>query len=286
MYALESNRRPYVISEAEQRHYERVRVNEEYEKFRKSLKVFLVSESINYILQKNLQDKSQFNKELGEKLCTAFVTECGADNLLRRFRKESCLLAEMANIVTETFDDVICKLDKDNSLTFHIKPSDKKSFYDGLDGLSIDSIVKKVNQRACDAAADFIQANVNDKLDIEDIAEKTQEKIDKITAVPKEKKDAMVKEYATYARNESYKVRHRCRSVYEQMVVSISNQTMKNSKKNAALTEAFVGDNGAIKMDSIVETADTMYKFLETINTARIQPVNSEYISELLNGIK
>ena len=134
MYALESNRRPYVISEAEQRHYERVRVNEEYEKFRKSLKVFLVSESINYILQKNLQDKSQFNKELGEKLCTTFVTECGANNLLRRFRKESCLLAEMANIVTETFDDVICKLDKDNSLTFHIKPSDKKSFYDGLDG--------------------------------------------------------------------------------------------------------------------------------------------------------
>ena len=285
MYTLES-RRPYVVSESENRYYERLKVNEQYEQFRSSLKKFLVSESINYLLQKNLLDKSTEQRKIGEALCEQFVEETGPDNLIRKFWKESYLLAEMANIIQETYDNVICKLDKNDNLTFCIKPTDKRSFYDNLDNLSTDEVIKKVQQRSCDAAADFIQANVNDKLDMESIAMKTQDRIDKIKAVSKEKKDAMIKEFTMIAKNESYKVRGRRRGIYEQIVVGISKQSMKPVNESSNIASIFVSENGKLDMDNIIETADTMYKFLETINTARIHKINENYLSSVLLSIK
>lgn len=267
----------------ENRYYKTASINGKFENFASSVKNFLVSESINFILQKTLLEKSSTDRELGKVLCENFVKEIGANTLIRRFERESCTLAEMALLINESYDNIMCKVDKQDNLTFCIKPSDKKSFYDGLECLDVDKIVEKINTRSCDAAAEFIQNNINDKLDMEEIANKAKEKIDKIKAKSQEQRDKFVKEHTMYARQQADNVRSRRRkNIYEEMVLKMSSQIMKNKD----ISTKFVSESGKLDVDMIIEKVDVMYRFLETVNTARIYGINESYLRSVIDSIK
>lgn len=282
-YLIKSeNRGQYGRADSEERYYERKRVNEQYEQFIMNVKNFLVSESINYILQTTLQKKSSTDREIGRVLCENFVKEIGASSLLKRFEHETYTLAEMALVINETYDNVICKVDKNDTLTFCVKPSDKKSFYDGLDGLDISKISEKIHQRCCDAAADFVQNNINDKLDFEEIATKTKEKIDNFKAKSQEQKDVIMKEYAMITKQQTANVRNRKKNIYEQMVVNMTSQIVKNPE----LLDRFTNEEGKINIDKITETVDVMYRFLETVNTAKIYNIDESYLKSVLESIQ
>lgn len=276
------NKGQYRRIDSEERYYESKKINEQFEQFCTNVKNFLVSESINYILQTTLQEKSSTDREMGKVLCENFVKEIGASSLLKRFEHESYTLAEISSVINETYDNVMCKIDKNDTLTFCIKPSDKKSFYDGLDGLDVSKISDKIHQRCCDATADFIQSNINDKLDFEEIANKTKEKIDNIKARSKEQKDNMMKEYAMITKQQTENVRNRKKNIYEQMVINMTSQIIKNSN----LSEKFTNEEGKLNIDKITETVDVMYHFLETINTAKIYNVNESYLKSILESIQ
>ena len=266
-----------------EREEKEISLRESYDKFSLNVQNFLVSESINFLLQPCLEGKSKENKEYGKVLCEQFVIENGSSNLLRQFGRKSQLLYEISNIVHEIYDDVMCKVDKQDALTFVIKPSDKKDFYNKLSDLSPEEISKEVNERTCKAAQEFIQNNINDKLDMEEIAAKTKEKIDNVKATNTEKKKELQKEYANMAKVRMNQiVYNRKKNVYEQMVHNFTNQIIKNEN----LYPSFVNESGKLNMDSITEKVDVMYRFLETINTAKIYDVNESYISELLDSIK
>lgn len=265
------------------REEKKISLRESYSKFSLNVQNFLVSESINFLLQPCIEDKNVADKNYGRVLCEQFVNERGASNLLRGFRRNSYLLHEIYSIVNETYDNIMCKVDKQDELSFVIKPSDKKDFYDKLADLSSEEITKKVNERCCKAAQDFIQNNINDKIDMEDIAIKTKEKIDNIKAKSQEKKKELQQEYANIARREMNKiVYNRRKNVYEQMVHNFADQVLKNE----SLRSNFINESGKLDMDSITEKVDVMYRFLETINTAKICKVNESYIKDVLDSIK
>ena len=282
-YLIENNNREnFGRSYSEDRYYRTLGVNSKYEKFSNSVRNYLVSEAVNSILSKVLEEKSTADKEYGKVLCEHFVDEMGSFNLIKRFEKESCVLAEMALLIKESYDNIMCKIDKNDELTFCIKQSDKKSFYDNLEGLDTDKIVEKINARTCDAAAEFVQNNINDKLDMEELANKTKEKIDNIKADSAEKKDSFVKEYTMYAKSKLESAKLRKKNIYEQMVLEVSTNIMKNEE----LLPKFINESGKLNMESVVDKVDVMYRFLETVNTARIYNVNESYIKSVLKSIK
>ena len=261
----------------------RMQVRSQYTEFCEGVHKFLVSESINYILQSCLEGKSNSDREYGRVLCERFVEEEGSYSLLRRFNKESLMLHEMYLAINETYDSIMCKIDKDDNLTFSIKPSDKKDFYDKLSDISTSEVCKKVNERSCKAAEEFIQANINDKLDMEEIAAQTKERIDNIKADTDEKKKDLTEECTRIAKHQMNQILQRPKGLYEQLVNSLANGII--TSKDSSVSEGFLNESGKINIDVVKEKVDVMYRFLETINSAKIKNINESYISDLLNSI-
>ena len=281
-YLIENAREgEYMTTGPEARYFERRKLDEKFDNFASSLKSFLVSESIDFILNKVIYDKSQELKRAGRSLCESFVEEIGTSTLIRRFERESCMLAEMALVVNETYDNIMCKVDKNDELTFTIKPSDRKDFYDKLDDVDVTHVVDKIRQRCCDATTEYIQNNVNDKLDFEEIAADAQEKINKIKEKSQEKRDAMVKEYTLMAKGRADIIRCRRKNIYESMVNILTSKAIKNPTEYSQ----FVAESGSVDYDRVVDVADVMYGFLETVNTARIYNVDNRYIKTVLESI-
>ena len=266
-----------------ERERERMQVRSQYTEFCESVHRFLVSESINYILQSCLEGKSNEDKEYGRVLCEQFVNEEDSCSLLRRFNKESLMLHEMYLAINETYDNIMCKIDKEDNLTFTIKPSDKKDFYDRLSDISTSEVCKKVNERSCKAAEEFIQANINDKLDMEEIAAETKKRIDNIKADTDEKKKELTEECARIAKQQMNQILQRPKGLYEQLVNSLANSAL--TSKDESVSSTFLNESGKINLDIVKEKVDVMYRFLETVNSAKIKTINESYISDLLSSI-
>ena len=256
----------------------------QYNKFCESVQNFLVSESIYSILQPCLEGKSDADKEYGRVLCEQFVQEEDSYSLLRRFNRESLMLHEMYLAIMESYDNIMCKIDKEDNLTFTIKPSDKKDFYDKLSDVSTSEVCKKITERSCKAAEEFIQANINDKLDMEEIAAQTKENIDKIKADTDEKKKELQEECVRMGRQRMAQVLGRPKSFYEYLVHNLANGVL--STENSDVKSAFVNESGKINMDMVREKADVMYRFLETINTAKIKSIDESYMFNILKSMK
>ena len=256
----------------------------QYNKFCESVQNFLVSESIYSILQPCLEGKSDADKEYGRVLCEQFVQEEDSYSLLRRFNRESLMLHEMYLAIMESYDNIMCKIDKEDNLTFTIKPSDKKDFYDKLSDVSTSEVCKKITERSCKAAEEFIQANINDKLDMEEIAAQTKENIDKIKADTDEKKKELQEECVRMGRQRMAQVLGRPKSLYEYLVNSLANGVL--STENSDVKSAFVNESGKINMDMVREKADVMYRFLETISSAKIKSIDESYVFNILKSMK
>lgn len=277
------NGRDYTKSIYEQRQEKSFQTKRKFNEFAENTMNILVAEAIYYIFEQTLAEKSQEDKMYGKVLCEQYVRENNSLVLLNRFKTKSQLLAEMALAINETYSNIMAKVNKDDELTFTIKPSDQKFFYDKLLELDSDKVVKKINDRVCQAAEEFIQNNINDKLDKEEIAKATKDRIDAAKASSQEKLDAIRQEHANIGR---YMVNNigvnRTRNLYEHMINLTCGQILKNEE----LKSKFVNESGKMNMDSITEKVDTMYRFLETINTSNIQEVTIPYINNLLAGIK
>lgn len=258
-------------------------LRESYERFLADAKNFLVSESINFILQQCLEGKSDADKDYGKVLCENFVKEQGSEKIISKFSRGSLLLTELSTIIKETYKKITDNTDEKNKLSFTIKPSDKNEFYDKLSDLSVNDVSKEINQRTCKAAETFIQNNINDKLDMEEIADKTQKKISEIKVKDEEKRKMLTTEYTNMGKAKINKeIYGRNKTVYEQMIHKTTNQIIKNEE----LRPKFVLESGKLDMDIITEKVDVMYTFLETLNTARIHTVDESYLKELFASIK
>ena len=278
-----TNGRDYSQSIYEQRQEKLFQTKRKLNEFAENTMNMLVAEAIYYIFEQTLEGKSQAEKMYGKVLCEQYVRENSALILLNKFKTKSQLLAEMAFAINETYNSILAKVNKDDELTFTIKPSDQKFFYDQLLELDSDKVVKKITDRVCQASEEFIQSNINDKLDKEEITRDTKQRIDATKASTQEKLDAIRQEHANIGR---YMVNNvgvnRTRNLYEHMINLTCGQILKNEE----LKSKFVTEGGKMDMDSITDKVDTMYRFVETINTANIQDVTIPYINSLLAGIK
>lgn len=286
-YVIPSSKRTFTSNNTslQERSNKNNMMRESYSKFVDSIQPILLSEAMNNMLQKCLDENTSLaDRNYGKVLCEQFVKENNAWSMIRRFKTKSVLLAEMAICIKEAANKIIDHTDK-NSLNFTIKTSDKNDFYRTLDNLSMDEVCKKINKRVCDATEEFVQNNVNDKLDMEELANKTKEKIDAVKASSEEKEAEIKQEHANIYREAVDNIAYgynRKRNIYEQMV----NTATKTIVKNKDSYGAFINESGKLDVEQITNKVTVMYTFLEMINTAKIQDVDIKYIQECINSIK
>lgn len=270
--------------------YEMARIEKErergrYSTFLENMKTFYLSEALYHILGECVEEGTDLMPTFGREICRSFVREEGYENLMRRFRSGTHTLAMVASVVDEACSSTEKKVNKENELSFVIQNKDKDKFYDDLKNLPTDEVCKKITERVCNAAEEFVQRNITKKADIEDIASKTKERIDAAKAKYDEKMAEKVqKEQMAMYKREVDKIRNSSptRNVYEHMM-NITSDAILNSNDN--IRSNYIDESGKFNMSKVENRVHVMYTFLEMVNSLRMKNVNNKYITECLASI-
>ena len=243
---------------------------------------YFLSEAIDMILQASLDEEtSKEDREYGKALVEGFVKENGSLKLLSGFANKSLLLAGIADVVKESQQKVVHSCKEDSSKTLKINKTIEDDFFTKLIGLKDEEITQKINERVCNALEDFVQSNVNDKLDLEELAEKTQQKIESIKAKDKEQRDTIANSYTESYNREVQRIKQRANrkvSVYEQIMDSITRSIVSDE----SIRESFLLESGQLDTTKIRGKVTVLYTFLEMLNTTKIVNVNESYIEKIL----
>ena len=248
---------------------------------------YFLTESINMILQNSLnEDTTEENRKYGKALVEGFVKENGSIKLLSEFGRKSILLASIADVVKESHQKVVhsCATKEGECKSFTISKAIEDEFFTKLIGLNDEKINEKINQRVCNSLEDFVQSNVNDKLDLEELAEKTAEKISNIKSTNAEERAKIEESYTQLYKREAQKIRTRANrkvSVYEQIMDTMTRSIVSDNQ----LRESFVTESGQLDMGKISGKVNTLYTFLEMLNTAKIVNVNEAYVEKILKSM-
>ena len=257
----------------------------EYSEFISNSRDYFLVESINMILQNSLNEEtSEEDREYAKALVEGFVEEKGSIKLLSEMSTKSLMLAGIADLVKESHTKVIHSCKEGDSKTLKITKTIEDNFFDKLIGLNDNKITEKINERVCASLEDFVQANVNDKLDLEELAERTQEKINNIKAKNLEEKNKIEESFVQQYNRESARIKqraHRKVSVYEQIMDKMTRSIVADE----AIRESFVLESGQLDMGKITGKVTTMYTFLEMLNTTKIVNVNESYIENILKNM-
>lgn len=245
-------------------------------------KNMLLTEAIYKLVKGSLPETvSESLLSTAKNITTNFVMEEGADNLLNRFKTKTCFLSEMSNIVIGTYDKVVEAAKETFEDDFTIKNSDLEAFYSRLDQLDYDKMTTQIRDKVAKAENEFIQANADDRAKMEDLAEKTKEKLDAVKAKDQETEDLMKQEQTRLYKANLHGVLDRKKSLLEALVTKTSESIIKDS----VVKESYTLESGKLNASAIIDTAEIMYTFLEAVNTAKIKDMTPDYINKVINSI-
>ena len=256
------------------------------QKFKKSVKDKLTEEAFQRIFDKCLGDcifTSDNTKGYAKSLVASYVAEQGSDKILTTMSTRSLLLSELADCITEAYKAIMEKVDPDDENTFEVDSTEMDNFFDDLDMSNFDDVSSLIKTRVSSASAAFVQKNINDKIDLNDSMRETQEKISNLRQDVRQS-DAdfeQVKEsYVNINRRRASKIAERPRTLYEQMIYTLTETVVKDDNLRAR----FSVDN-KLDMDKINENVEVMYTFLEMVNTLKIEKVDEAYVEAVLKDM-
>ncbi len=256
-------------------------IAKEYSDFVSNSKIYFVSEALNYFLQPCLESISYQGKEKGKLICEEFVKEEGADKLLSTMSKKSLILSGIAEACNSAHKQVIHGCDSTDPSTYKITKTISDKFFEKLDGMSDKNITKKINERVCKSVEDYVQSNVEDKENLDKLADETKEKIDNIKAKTTEQKDKIAQEFTMLYKKKVGEIKshkNKAINIFEAMMSSATESALQDK----ALLEAYTNSDGKLDIEGIRENVTVMYTFLEMVNTLNIKSITPEYINKIV----
>lgn len=253
-----------------------------YHSFMENTKVYYLSEALHYLLDRCL-DSGDTDSIGTKEICRTFVRENGYDNLMRDFRTKTYTLALVEQCVSEAVKSTTDKADKSEPLTWIITDTEEAKFFNSLKGLPVDKITQVVNQRVCNAAENFVQKNINMKLDIEEVATKAKQNIEDAKTKYNEELAAKIqKEQTAMYKGRINKIKESAsRNIYGHMMSLLSKAVLESEE----LKDSYLNESGQFDMGKVESRVKVMYTFLEMVNTFKIKNVNNKYIEECLSSI-
>lgn len=230
-------------------------------------------------LYKECTDLDRRGQIIGKNLVSKFVKEQGAGTLLSRFKYQNILLGEMSRIVEKAYGAVVEAInraddDENNRIgaykDYKLDKTIVDDFYKDLASLDTVEASKLIKDRVSDAVAEFIDTNMNNKLDYEEVIKAAQERIDVA-------QDESAVEFLT--NNAKRKINEMKQSRYKNVFNYLVEALTKETFKDEALKTRYVHES-SVDMDSIVDSAKLIYTMLEMQHTTGM--VSDEYIQEYI----
>lgn len=250
--------------------------------FTHNLKSYLVESWLNQVFENSLKNRlsimSEDTKMLNRSLVKTFVKEEGVDNLLDRMSTKSNLLGEAAHELRSLYEEAM--EDIDDFANPSAEDYTKTDFFDKVnDDKDYDEVTDLINSRVSQATKDFIQKNMVDKLDIQELMNSTKERINNVRTGDDETDEAIKTEQTVKLKRAIKEKGKRPHGVFEQIVINLSEAIIANDDTKAK----FVTENGKLDMDGIVERAVSFYTMLEMVSTLHLKEMTSEYIKEAIS---
>lgn len=265
-------------------------VKEQCAKFIDEITDHLVVETFQRIFDKSMKDSifkdtdnESNTQELSRSLLANYVEEEGSYTILRRMRSGGILLTELAKNIEDTAEKIKSKVDPTDETTFSAERQDLDNFYQTLDMTDFSDVVNLIQARVAQAAEDFTDRNYNDKIDLQDALRKSEDNVNNLKKGIRqsdENLEQMKEDTMLYYKKVNNRIFNRSKSIYEQMVYTLSESVMKNPD----LKEVYTSNN-RLNLEKIEETVNCMYTFLEMVNTLKIQPITESYIKKVLNDL-
>lgn len=255
--------------------------NESYLKFKDNVYNFLLEEYLFTILDKSVI-KTAVSENL-ENFCRGivhnYVLENGYDNILQKFNIQNTLvLSEAETLIDKYSNRILSEADKNDCETHKIDEDDVKEYYKDIDNESMENISDMIRSRVSQATEEFINRNIVDDMNTEDILKDTKEKIDNIRGMNDNEEQELKEYYNIQLKKRLNRVVNRNRNIYEQIVYNISESTYKNE----ALLEQYTDSTGKLNMDKITARSTCIYTFLEMLNTLKIEEFNRDNILDFI----
>lgn len=294
---------------AKERREERL---ERMSSFRENVMTHFTEGAMKHILFKSFSEGKLTDsmRPLGENVIHDFVTNEGVVKLTESFKGKSYLLSEMYRLIHKYTDIVMEKVDleKEEDDEPEVEEQTDEEFFEELDNTEdINGIGITIALRVTNAEEKFMQDNIEDKEKIQDIVQQSSNLVaasdDDDSTNPQEDPDAKdfqdeTEDLTDESEKEEEPVKNesvimvnrfisdrkhlRPRTIFEQMVMNLSESIMKDNDTRKVYTEAAT-ERLNIKM--VVESARCMYTFLEMLNTCKIKNLDEQEIKNTLENL-
>lgn len=235
--------------------------------------------------------REEYHQKLVRQLVTNFVNEEGSMKLLRKMKKTSYLMSEMAYVIETTVQSIIETAKEDKSDSLKLDKEDKEKFYTKLEKVDADEAVTKIADRVRTQQQEFVNNNMEEKAALSAALSKTEQKVkdnkdklaEKVNSKKEQEKAAKLEEgYIAEGKRRMSDIRSsRSKNIFECMVYNLSKSAMVNESANSV----FVKDS-RLDMDKIVEHCETLCTFITALDSVKLIDVNESYIEKMLADMK
>lgn len=274
---------------------ERLEEQNAFANYLDSLKESLLFEALFKVYSKSVEESClNRNKILMKNNLMSYIKENGAESLLSKMRNRTYFLSELALLVEEAFDDLKTDMDPDNVESLQPDREKLNDFMDRLNNLqSAEDVENAIRMRVADAEEEFITDNMEDKYNATTIMNQTAQRIEalkKDTYGDENGEEAsfnvdMEAEKTAEMNQEMTRIiMDREKTVFEQMVVSLSESVMKDN--DGVLHETYTTPDGKLDVDPLVESVKCVYALMEMLNTVKLETYNEDTLHEFLMTFK
>lgn len=255
-----------------------VDVNRRFSKWCAGVKESLVASAIEKVYTESFNPLDTYSKDytaVRNYLVNSFVKTEGADTLIARFRLASTMLSEYALIIENTYKTIVEKADKNDEATYTIDTEVKDEFFDKLNMATPEGVINTIRTRISDAVEEFINKNAQDKIEIKDILQDVQDRVDNA------KNEEVKESYTLQGKRKISAIYNRPKNLFGSMAYNLSEAAMTND----TLKKEYMVEN-KLDLDSVMEVCKNMYTFLETVSTIRAKVFTEAEIEDVLKNIK
>lgn len=259
----------------------RKNIESRYHSFSETVRTTLMTEALLDMFKRSVPNR--ISKNYGSAMrciINDYVNESGYGDILRRMKKASIPMANLANIVESCTNSILESVDKDNPDTFKIPDSKSSEFFKKIADNDEQEITDAISSRVSDAIQDFIDSNSKEHEDITNALKNAEEKI-KDNSTTDNTSNGVNEYYQMKTKNDISNIRSSEKSIFDIMVTSFCEDAMSDKESFSQ----FFSKDDHIDIGKAVDFTSVSYSFMEMLNTSKIDKIDSVFIEGVLNEI-
>lgn len=249
-----------------------------------AIKTALISECYMTLYKEaagnQIKDKPEY-ENIARNYINRFIESTTPSEMLRTMRTKSLMLSEMARAI----DKVLEKCDPDDcdeqyaakcEERLKIDPATKSEFFADLKDIAdIEDVSQSIKLRVTDAMDQFINTNVANKGDIEDVITQIKNK------TAGDVSDEIKESYQMKANAQIAAINNRDKNLFGMLIHNLSEGAMINPELGSMFVEG-----GKINFDKLICFVETTYTVLEMFNTSKAVNFTAEDLADIVASYK